>query len=73
MAHQQQFDEEWECDLLYDSMVRLQEYVGVSHDEVQELPEAGLLAEDYSYPHKLYTVTAERRSAAKIDYSEGVG
>ncbi|QLD90344.1 ATP-binding protein [Natronomonas salina] len=73
MAHQQQFDAEWEYDLLYDSMVRLQEYVDVSHDEVQELLEAGVLAEDCSYPHKLYTVTAEGREAAKIDYTEGVG
>jgi DNA helicase HerA-like ATPase len=71
-AHQQQFNADLEFNLLYDSMVRLQEYVGVSHEEVQELLDAGLLAEDCTYPHKLYTVTAEGRDVANIDYSEGV-
>lgn len=71
-AHRQRFDPELEYDILYDSMIRLQEYVGVDTDEVQELLDAGLLVEDCSYPHKLYTVTADGRDAAKISYREGV-
>lgn len=36
LAHQQAFDEALEYDLVYDSMVRLQEYVGISHSELQD-------------------------------------
>ncbi|QLD87440.1 ATP-binding protein [Natronomonas halophila] len=71
-AHQRRFDPELEYDLLYDSMVRLQEYVGVDNPEVQELLDADLLSEDCSYPHKLYTVTPEGREAANISHREGV-
>lgn len=71
-AHQRRFDSELEYDLLYDSMIRLQEYTGVENPEVQELLDAGLLAEDCSYPHKLYTVTPEGREAAKIQHREGI-
>ncbi len=71
-AHQRRFDPEFEYNLLYDSMVRLQEYVGIEQPEVQELIEAGLLAQDCQYPHVLYTVTPEGRKAAKIQHREGV-
>ena len=71
-AHQRRFDPDLEYDPLYDSMIRLQEYVGVSDTEVEELIEAGLLAVDCTYPHKLYTVTPEGRDAAKISYREGI-
>lgn len=71
-AHQRRFDPELEYDLLYDSMVRLQEYVGVEQPEVQELIEADLLAQDCHYPHVLYTVTPKGRKAAKIQHREGV-
>jgi len=71
-AHQRRFDPDLEYDLLYDSMVRLQEYTDVGQAEVQELLDAGLLAEDCTYPHKLYTVTPEGREEAKIRHREGI-
>ena len=71
-AHQRRFDPDLEYDPLHDSMIRLQEYIGVSDTEVEELIEAGLLAVDCTYPHKLYTVTPEGRDAAKISYLEGI-
>lgn len=71
-AHRQRFDPDLEYDLLQDSMIRLQEYVGVDAEEVQELVDAGLLTKDCSYPHTLYTVTADGRAEAKISYREGV-
>ena len=71
-AHQRQFDPELEYDSIHDSMIRLQEYVGVTGPEVDELIGAGLLAVDCSHPHKLYTVTPEGRDAAKISYREGI-
>ncbi|KTG25155.1 TraM recognition domain-containing protein [Haloferax profundi] len=71
-AHQRRFNPEYEYDLLYDSMVRLQEYTGVSPKEVQELVDGGSLAKDCTYPHKLYTVTPKGRRAIAVRHREGV-
>jgi DNA helicase HerA-like ATPase len=71
-AHQQRFDPDLEFDLLYDSMYRLREYVGIDNEAVDELLEAGLLRKDCQYPHVLYTVTPEGRNAAKIEHREGL-
>ncbi|KAB1198968.1 TraM recognition domain-containing protein [Haloferax sp. MBLA0078] len=71
-AHQRRFDPEYEYDLLYDSMVRLQEYTGVSQKEVHELVDGGSLALDCTYPHKLYTVTPKGRRAIAVRHREGV-
>jgi hypothetical protein len=48
-------------DLLSDSMIRLQEYVGVESAEVTELIDAGLLSKDTSRPHQLYSLRPEGR------------
>ncbi|WP_416838726.1 ATP-binding protein [Haloferax sp. DFSO52] len=71
-AHQRRFDPDFEYDLLCDSMVRLQEYTGVSHKEVRELIDGESLALDCTYPHKLYTVTPKGRRAIAVRHREGV-
>jgi len=71
-AHQRRFDPEFEYDLLYDSMVRLQEYTGIRYQEVQELIDGGSLSVDCTYPHKLYTVTPKGRRAIAVRHREGV-
>ncbi|WP_225316345.1 MULTISPECIES: hypothetical protein [Haloferax] len=71
-AHQRRFDPEFEYDLMYDSMVRLQEYTGVSPKEVRELIDGESLALDCTYPHKLYTVTPKGRRAIAVRHREGV-
>jgi DNA helicase HerA-like ATPase len=71
-AHQRRFDPDLEYDLITDSMIRLQEYVNIDTPELQELLDADLLAEDCSYPHKLYTVTPDGRDTVNISHREGV-
>ena len=68
-----------EYDLLHDSMIRLQEYVGIETDEIAPLLEADLLRHDTDHPHRLYTVSSEGRSTIGesyrkgVDYGHGVG
>ncbi|WP_239640446.1 ATP-binding protein [Halogeometricum pallidum] len=71
-AHQRRFDPDLEYDLLSDSMIRLQEYTGITHEEVQELVDAEALSVDCKYPHKLYTVTAKGRNAIAVQHREGI-
>ena len=59
-------------DLLYDSMLRLQEYVGVDPDAVEDLLEADLLRHDTDYPHRIYSVTPAGRHAIGEGYRQGV-
>jgi hypothetical protein len=61
-----------EYDLLTDSMLRLQEYVGIDRDAVDELVEAGLLRHDTDRPHLLYTVTPDGRDVINESYREGI-
>ncbi|WP_440005403.1 type IV secretory system conjugative DNA transfer family protein [Halomicrococcus sp. SG-WS-1] len=61
-----------EYDLLYDSMLRLQEYVGIDSDAVQDLIDADLLRHDTDHPHRLYTVTPDGRSVIGESYRQGV-
>lgn len=61
-----------EYDITRDSMVRLREYVGVGVDEATALIDAGLLREDTTLPHLLYSVTAAGRDAVGEHYREGV-
>ncbi|MEF8801334.1 MAG: DUF87 domain-containing protein [Halolamina sp.] len=70
-AHQQRYDE-LAYDIVADSMVRLQEYVGIESEAVDELVEDGLLAHDTDHPHRLYTVTADGRSEIHVGHREGV-
>ena len=66
-------------DLLTDSMLRLQEYVGIEHDEIEALLDADLLRQDTDHPHRLYTVTADGRHEIGeghrqgLDYGDGKG
>jgi hypothetical protein len=61
-----------EYDLLNDSMLRLHEYVGIEAEEVDPLLAADLLRHDTDYPHRLYSVTADGRSAIGESFREGV-
>jgi hypothetical protein len=68
-----------EYDLLSDSMLRLQEYVGIESDAVEELLDADLLRHDTDHPHRLYSVTAAGRHVIGeghrrgLDYGDGKG
>jgi DNA helicase HerA-like ATPase len=78
-AQQRRFDPVLEYDLLRDSMLRLQEYTGISPDEVQELLDADLLRHDCDYPHRLYSLSSDGRSLINettregLDYGDGAG
>jgi hypothetical protein len=70
-AQQLRFDA-LEYDLLWDSMLRLQEYVGIESDAVQDLIDADLLRHDTDRPHRLYTVSPEGRNVIGESYRQGV-
>ncbi|WP_135303730.1 type IV secretory system conjugative DNA transfer family protein [Haloarcula amylovorans] len=61
-----------EYDLLYDSMLRLQEYLGIESEAIQDLVDEGLLTHDTDRPHRLYTVTPAGRSLIGEHYRKGV-
>jgi hypothetical protein len=61
-----------EYDILRDSMLRIQEYIGVSSSERQDLVDAGVLTHDTDRPHRLYTVTPEGRSVIGERYRKGI-
>ncbi|GGL34310.1 hypothetical protein GCM10009037_17400 [Halarchaeum grantii] len=61
-----------EYDILRDSMIRLQEYVGIDSDELTGLLDADLLRHDTDHPHRLYTVSPAGRDAIGESYREGV-
>ncbi|WP_161991502.1 ATP-binding protein [Natronorubrum aibiense] len=61
-----------EYDLLHDSMIRLQEYVGIETDEITPLLEADLLRHDTDHPHRLYTVSSAGRTEIGESYRQGV-
>ncbi|AEN07590.1 hypothetical protein Halar_0334 (plasmid) [halophilic archaeon DL31] len=71
-AHQGEYDPEWEYDICWDSMLRLQEYVGIESEQVDELVEDDLLSVDCDYPHRLYTVTADGRNEIQVAHREGI-
>ncbi|MFC6723678.1 hypothetical protein ACFQE1_04615 [Halobium palmae] len=70
-AQQLRYDD-LEYDLLHDSMIRLQEYVGIESDAVQDLVDADLLRHDTDHPHRLYTVTPDGRAVIGESYRQGV-
>ncbi|WP_435365809.1 ATP-binding protein [Haloarchaeobius sp. DYHT-AS-18] len=61
-----------EYDLLNDTMLRLQEYVGIESDSVQDLIDDGLLSHDTDHPHRLFTVTPDGRGEIGESYREGI-
>jgi hypothetical protein len=61
-----------EYDLLYDSMIRLQEYVGIDSGTVQDLIDADLLRKDSEHPHRLYSVSPDGRDTIGESYRQGV-
>ncbi|MFC4447485.1 type IV secretory system conjugative DNA transfer family protein [Halorussus aquaticus] len=71
-AHQGEYDPEWEYDICWDSMLRLQEYVGIESEAVDELVDDDLLRIDCDHPHRLYTVTADGRSEIQVAHREGI-
>ncbi|WP_246989145.1 hypothetical protein [Halorientalis marina] len=70
-AMQQHF-ERLEYDIVWDSMLRLQEYVDIEDDAIDDLLDEGYLRKDCDHPHRLYTVTADGRDAIGVTYREGV-
>lgn len=77
-AQQRRYDP-LEYDLLRDSMLRLQEYVGIETDAIRTLLETDYLRHDTDHPHRLYTVTHQGRELIGesyrrgVDYGHGVG
>jgi len=61
-----------EYDLLSDSMLRLQEYVDIDSEAIQDLLDAGLLSHDTDHPHRLYSVTPAGRDEIGEHYRRGV-
>ncbi|MFP8958958.1 hypothetical protein ACLI4Y_19860 [Natrialbaceae archaeon A-CW3] len=61
-----------EYDLLHDSMIRLQEYVGINTEEITPLLEADALRHDADHPHRLYSVSPEGRTVIGESYRQGV-
>ena len=61
-----------EYDIVRDSMIRLQEYVGIDAAAVDELVDAGLLRRDTDHPHRLYSVAPDGREVIGESYREGV-
>ncbi|WP_256545687.1 type IV secretory system conjugative DNA transfer family protein [Halobellus inordinatus] len=61
-----------EYDLLSDSMIRIQEYIGIGSDAIQDLIDADLLRHDTDHPHRLYTVTPQGRTVIGESYRQGV-
>jgi hypothetical protein len=59
-------------DILFDSMIRLIEYVGADKDDVQALIDAEYLTHDTDHPHRLYSVTPAGRDCLGEAYREGV-
>jgi hypothetical protein len=53
-------------------MIRLQEYVGIESDAVQDLIDAGVLGHDTDHPHRLFTVTPKGRPLIGESYRQGV-
>ena len=59
-------------DLCADSMLRLQEYVGIESESIDDLIDGELLRHDGDHPHRLYTVTPDGRSVIGESYRMGV-
>ena len=70
-AQQLRFDP-LEYDLLRDSMLRLQEYVGVDAATVTDLVDADVIRIDTDHPHRLYSVTPDGRRVIGESYRQGV-
>ncbi|EMA52078.1 hypothetical protein C450_11858 [Halococcus salifodinae DSM 8989] len=71
-AQQLRYDPELEYDLLWDSMLRLQEYVGIESEAIEGLLDADLLRHDTDHPHRLFTVTVAGRKVLGESYRQGV-
>lgn len=70
-AQQQRYDT-MEFDIVHDSMLRLEEYVDIDSDAVDELCAAGLVTHDGDHPHRLYSVTPAGRDLLNEGYREGL-
>ncbi|MFC7164546.1 type IV secretion system DNA-binding domain-containing protein [Halospeciosus flavus] len=70
-AQQRRYDP-LEYDILTDSMLRLQAYVGIETAAIQALIDADLLRHDTDHPHRLYSVTPDGRDAIGESYRQGV-
>ncbi|WP_436932706.1 ATP-binding protein [Halosimplex halobium] len=60
-----------EFDIVRDSMVRIQEYVGIDSEAIEELVDDGLLRKDTDRPHRLYSVRPEGRDVLEESHSHG--
>jgi len=59
-------------DLLTDSMLRLEEYVGIDREDLQPLLDADLVRHDTDHPHRIYSVSPDGRKAIGESYRRGV-
>lgn len=68
-----------EYDLLTDSMLRLEEYIDIDSESIQQLVDEGLLWHDSDFPYRLYSVNSTGRNAIGeshrrgTDYGHGIG
>ncbi|WP_226022849.1 ATP-binding protein [Halomicrobium salinisoli] len=70
-AEQRRYDLR-EYDLTSDSMLRLEEYVGIDREELQPLLDADLIRHDTDHPHRMYSVSPDGRTAIGESYRRGV-
>jgi hypothetical protein len=71
-AQQQRYDPTIEYDLVYDSMLRIEEYLAVDTEAIDELCTAGLLTNHGDHPHRLYSVPPAGRTVLNEHYRKGV-
>jgi DNA helicase HerA-like ATPase len=68
-----------EYDLRYDSMLRLQEYIGIENETIDALIDDDVLRQDGDHPHRLYSVSPAGRTVIGeryrlgVDYGHGLG
>jgi hypothetical protein len=70
-AQQRRYDPR-EYDLRNNSMSRLQEYVGIESEEIENLLDVDILRKDTDYPHRMYSVSPDGRVVIGESYRVGV-
>lgn len=70
-AQQRRYDPP-EFDLIRDSMVRLQEYTGISTEDIEELIDDGVVNHDTDRPHRLYSLRPDGRKEICEAHRHGI-
>lgn len=71
-AHQGRYDNEWEYDIVHDSMRPFRADAGLADGEFEELVADGLLSIDTRNPQTYYTVTAAGRELIDAAHRDGI-